>query len=597
MNQHRLWLILIPITTIAFLLVFFIPGLGETIFSIDDSTLFTQGFLRNNWSWQSLKILLTPGFSPDFYPLRDISVWVDWSFTKDIEVNTTVPKIQNLLWLLGIAGLSYLVLKRITHNRFFSLVMSCAWLLHPFHLESLNWISARKDLMSWFFILSSVLFLLPSFDKNEEQSPWNLPLACLFFFLSLLCKAGFLLLPFAFAGWLVWKVARNNSVSKKLILWTSLACVLSMLFVLLNYWNYTQNNYMQMTELFSVRFISVMAALGRNIMGIFVPYFNAVDVEPWGGWYVYNKNFAPLGIAALLIFLSVMGWALIKGRPITLLICALIVGILAMTPGFNPKHRNFYSIRYFEPVFFVLWLWASIYLAQSKRALQFGVMILLFFALGHALDAPNWQSNFELTKKSYNISPTDPSLRGMFLMEYYNQATWGRLSKSEMADYKALFQTTLNDCVISEQNNGRCLAFMSHLEEFADSTGTTLEDKKYLMERTLNKSVAIKKEIFSEVAKSEIAWNMFRFKMSQGVFDKDALRDYFEQHKFMTDDYTRVRFLIFQCLEFSPERSQAIYADWATSGIIGNREVYEFIGGLKHKDLQATAKKCLKLNK
>ncbi|UYL09536.1 hypothetical protein B9G69_002985 [Bdellovibrio sp. SKB1291214] len=594
MSKRHFWITLIPVASVVFLILFFIPGLGEAIFSIDDSTLFTQSFLRNNWSWDSFKVLITPGYSPDFYPLRDLSTWIDWTFSKNIDVDTTIPKIQNLLWLIGIGILTFVFLKRITSQVFFSLIMSCAWFLHPFHLESLHWISARKDLMSWFFILCSVLFVQDYFQAKSRLDKWNLPLATLMFWFSLLCKAGFLLLPFSLLGWILFcTVFYKNKFSKSFIVWTGIGSGISVLFVLLNYWNYTENNYMQMTETGYIRFLSVMSALGRNLLGIVVPYYNAVDVEPWGGWYFYNKSFAPLGIVSIIGFVGMISYAVWKRNSRAILLCAIILSILAMTPGFNPQHRNFYSIRYFEPVFFVLWIVLCIRLNQTKRAVQYSILLLFGFGVAHASDAWSWQSNLDMTRKSHSISPQDPSLMGMLLLEYYNQDSWGRLNKEETAAYHALFRQTVAECVYAEKTNGRCLAFLAHVTELAEGTKTPKEELPNLLEKGLMKSIEIKKQVFSEVSESEIAWSVFRYKMTIGEFDLPSLRSYFANHKYIFDDFTRVRYLIYQCLEVNPAHSQKIYREWLSQSVIAQREVHEFIQGLRHENLRDTAKSCL----
>ncbi|WP_413584750.1 hypothetical protein [Bdellovibrio sp. HCB274] len=596
MKSNR-WLWGVGLFSVTLLCLLFLPGLREASFLIDDNILFNQKYLNTPWSLSSFKTLVTPGNSPDYYPLRDLTVWIDWSLAKDLMSDTTVPKLQNLVWFLGAVLWVGLILFKFTSDATLSVLLSAAWLFHPFHLESLSWISARKDLMSLFFILMAAYFLVSHF-KSAIQGKAGLTWMVLSFVLCVLCKATFLAMPFAFLIWYLWKVRKESlRLDRNLIYACGAASAISVVFVLINVWNYSESNYLQMNEFWNERVLSVIAALGRNIVGMFVPFFNAIDFEPWGGWYKYNKIFIPVGIVGALLFFGGLIFGLIYSTSL-LLVISLIGAILLMTPGFNPNHRNYYSIRYFEPVFLILWIALGLWLARFKDRNRISACLLFFFILTHWYDASNWHSNFEIAKKSKLVSPKDPSVQNLLLTEYHNLNIWGRLSQTEYSEFESLYRDLLTACIESKTMNGRCLSFYAHLQQFTSVFETSSVKRQEILRRALAKTIEIKKITFSEVASSEIAWSIFNFKVDvDGVFDVEALREFFFQHQYINIDTYRVKYLIFRCLDIGEADSQSLYKDWQSQNLIRKAEVNEFISSLKRDSLRQTAQNCFKTPK
>src|SRR3989338_6754482 len=107
-NWVRAILVFFGASTLLLLLI--APGFHEAFFPIDDHGLFYQAYLKNPWNWNSFITIWTPGNSADYYPIRDMTVWIDWSFSRNLRVDTTVPQIQNYLWLVATAGILFQIL-------------------------------------------------------------------------------------------------------------------------------------------------------------------------------------------------------------------------------------------------------------------------------------------------------------------------------------------------------------------------------------------------------------------------------------------------------------------------------------------------------
>ncbi len=96
-----------------------------------------------------------------------------------------------LLHLLNILLVFYFT-KGITHNKNISLFTTLLFGLHPMHLESVIWISERKDVLFTFYLLLSLI----AYQKNKVSYRWYFKiLVFVFFILSLLSKATAVVLP------------------------------------------------------------------------------------------------------------------------------------------------------------------------------------------------------------------------------------------------------------------------------------------------------------------------------------------------------------------------------------------------------------------
>src|SRR5262249_34540430 len=78
-----------------------------------------------------------------------------------------------------------------------------AW--HPLHVESVAWISERKDVLSTFFALLALLSYTDHIKVGHRRGYW---LALLYFCLSLMAKPMFVTLPFLMLLLDVWPLRR-----------------------------------------------------------------------------------------------------------------------------------------------------------------------------------------------------------------------------------------------------------------------------------------------------------------------------------------------------------------------------------------------------
>ena len=128
------------------------------------------------------------------------------------------PHFTNLLFHLANTVLLFLLLRRLTQAPWRSAFAAALFGLHPLHVESVAWISERKDVLSTFFGLLTLLFYAGyarrmtsdgwPVTRAEETAPTSdmshvtrhtslfYVFALLFFALGLMSKAMLVTLPF-----------------------------------------------------------------------------------------------------------------------------------------------------------------------------------------------------------------------------------------------------------------------------------------------------------------------------------------------------------------------------------------------------------------
>ncbi len=118
--------------------------------------------------------------------------------------------ITNALLHLANVLLVFAIFARATGNPRSSALVAALFAVHPLHVESVAWITERKDVLSMFFGLLS-LFAYVRYAQLDRAAPAALvalTLALVFFVCSLMSKQTFVTLPFVFLLLDYWPLGR-----------------------------------------------------------------------------------------------------------------------------------------------------------------------------------------------------------------------------------------------------------------------------------------------------------------------------------------------------------------------------------------------------
>ena len=144
---------------------------------------------------------------PDFFPLTATSFWIEW---RCWELNPTGYHVTNVI-LHAVSGvILWRIFRRVAIPGAF--LGALLFVVHPVNVESVAWITERKNTLSMFFYLLSVLWFL----KSEERKPrFYFALSLIAFLFALLSKTSVVMLPLVLLGlgwWRRGKIDRRDGL-------------------------------------------------------------------------------------------------------------------------------------------------------------------------------------------------------------------------------------------------------------------------------------------------------------------------------------------------------------------------------------------------
>jgi Flp pilus assembly protein TadD len=140
-------------------------------------------------TFENIKIMFSRYYVNMYQPLTTLSFAVEYRF---FGLNSSVFHATNLvLHLVNVALVFFLVMK-LSKRKEIALIAACLFGIHPMHVESVAWITERKDVLYALFYFSALIFYLRSIDEGKRKYFW---FAFLFFILSCFTKSAAVTLP------------------------------------------------------------------------------------------------------------------------------------------------------------------------------------------------------------------------------------------------------------------------------------------------------------------------------------------------------------------------------------------------------------------
>ena len=156
------WALLLIILAITFIV--FSPALKDGFTNWDDNLYVTDNTLIKSISFDNLR-KFGDNVAGNFHPLTMISLAVNYYFHK---LDPFYYHLTNILFHLLNTVLVFFLVKKISRkNIFITFFTTLFFAIHPMHVESVAWVSERKDVLYSFFFLAGLLLYYLYIEKRK----------------------------------------------------------------------------------------------------------------------------------------------------------------------------------------------------------------------------------------------------------------------------------------------------------------------------------------------------------------------------------------------------------------------------------------------
>lgn len=187
-QKKKIILSVVLISLISF--IAFIPSLRNGFTHWDDNILVTENMTIRELSWHNMAHFFTSYYISTYIPLTLLSFAIEYHVA---ELNPRIYHMTNLIIHIINCLLVFFLIFLLTRNIGISLITALLFGLHPLRVESVAWVTERKDVLFSLFFLSTLIFYLLYHTTRKVR---NYCLALVMFILSALSKGMAITLPF-----------------------------------------------------------------------------------------------------------------------------------------------------------------------------------------------------------------------------------------------------------------------------------------------------------------------------------------------------------------------------------------------------------------
>ena len=434
-DQSRNWILwsILSVAVITALCLF--PLLRNGFTNWDDEYYVVNNSLLRGPDW--IGIFTRPVVS-NYHPLTVLSLAANFAISgKDPRSYLILNLLLHLLNVVLVFVFIYSISHRQTLVAFFTALI---FGIHPMHVESVAWISERKDLLYTLFYL---LALIQYWQFLQSRKPLRLWLCFLLFVFSLLSKPAAIVLPLVLFLMDYWQ---QRSITRQVVLEKIPFVLVAALFAIITL---KLQSVTAMTSLdlypFWVRLFFASYAVMVYFLWFFVPYpLSAFHPFPEPGHLGLVIYLAPLFLAALLFVI----WQFRKNRLVVFGLMFFLVNILLVLQ-LIPIGMTIVSERYtyvpYIGLAFLFTMLASEYLKEKRLVPAIAGAVVIFSLFGFLTfnRTQVWKDSDSLWSDVINHYPDASLPRGERAQSNYSKATM-----IDEAAAAQLFERIIEDCTV-----------------------------------------------------------------------------------------------------------------------------------------------------
>jgi protein O-mannosyl-transferase len=179
-QSKRLYLIPLLILTLVFFA--YMPSLKNQFTNWDDPEYVLSNPMINNLSSENIKRIFSEYWMGNYHPLTMLSLSLDYYFGNLEPANYHRT---NLILHLANTLLVFIFVYLLFQKNEIATIVSVLFGVHTIHVESVAWVSERKDVLYTFFFLFSLILYLRYVKEDKTKFYW---FSLVLFFLSILSK-------------------------------------------------------------------------------------------------------------------------------------------------------------------------------------------------------------------------------------------------------------------------------------------------------------------------------------------------------------------------------------------------------------------------
>jgi hypothetical protein len=154
-----------------FPLIAFWPITQADFISLDDSKYVTHNFhIQHGISPDAIAWAFTTGYAANWHPLTWMSHMLDIQL---FGLNPHFHHVVSLLFHVANTLLLFFVFHRMTKAPWKSAFVAALFALHPLHVQSVAWVAERKDVLSAFFCILTMIAYTYYVERHDGTDPFS----------------------------------------------------------------------------------------------------------------------------------------------------------------------------------------------------------------------------------------------------------------------------------------------------------------------------------------------------------------------------------------------------------------------------------------